>query len=382
MDQREDFVIQSFDPRINFRSLCRKFGISTKTGYKWKERFAALGRLGLYDRSKRPHRSSNQVLEDVVCDIIRLKTAHPNWGPKKIHNLYRRMYELRATPSLSTFNRIFEKAGLVIHKRRRKQSNPQRMQSATPVLSPNDLWTVDFKGFWYTTLKERCEPLTVRDAFSRYILSIKTLPSSRTEDVQDEFERLFKKHGLPKAIRSDNGPPFAHTRSLFGLSKLSVWWMSLGIKLDRIEPGKPYQNGAHERMHKDLKNELQNAIPGDIKAHQAAFDQWRDEFNHKRPHEALKMKTPASVYVNSDNTYDNNPVQIIYPFGFTARSVDNRGAISFFQNKVFISSAFSYRQVGLKRINSNSFEVWYDHLKLGLIDLSTFVFKPMNLTTV
>ena len=382
MDQRQDFVIQSFDPRANFKSLCRKFGISTKTGYKWKERFLALGTLGLHDQSKRPHRSGHQILEDAVCEIIRLKTAHMKWGPKKIRDLYSRMHEVEIIPSLSSFNRILEKSGLVIHKKRRKQSKAQRMQNPTPVLKPNDLWTVDFKGYWYTTLKERCEPLTVRDHFSRYILSLKTLPSSRTEDVQAEFERLFKAHGLPKAIRSDNGPPFAHTRSLFGLSKLSVWWLSLGIKLDRIEPGKPYQNGAHERMHKDLKNELQNKIPGDLKMHQAAFDIWREEYNRKRPHEALNMKTPASLYTNSEIPYDGNPVQIIYPFGFTARSVTDRGTITLFQNQVFISNAFAYHQVGLKRLNTDTFEVWYDNLKLGSIDLSTFEFKAMEITTI
>ena len=377
MDERRKFIIRALDPREEFRSLCREYGISTKTGYKWKERFLALGVEGLKDQSRRPKGSNQRLIEEVVCEIIKLKLSHRRWGPKKIQDMYGRMHESEVLPSLSTFNRVLAKAGLVDHRRRRKQTIRQGMPSKVEVEKPNDLWTVDFKGWWYTPSKQKCEPLTVRDQYSRYILSLRGVSNSKTEAIKAEFERLFKENGLPRAIRSDNGPPFASCRSMLNLTKLSVWWLSLGIRLDRIEPGKPYQNGAHERLHKDIKQELQGMIEGDLTAHQAAFDQWRDEFNTERPHEALGMQTPSNVYQKSEIGYDEAAVEIIYPYGYIQRLVNDRGLICLYQNKVFISNAFEGYHLGLKLEAKDTYGVWFDHLRIGQIDLTTFKFKAV-----
>ena len=234
---------------------------------------------------------------------------------------------------------------------------------------------MDFKGWWYTSKKEKCEPLTVRDEYSKYILALKYVKSSEIDIIKAEFEYLFKKYGLPKVIQSDNGTPFASAKSVLGLTNLSVWWLSLGIKLNRIFPGRPYQNGAHERLHKDIKNELQSKINGDIKSYQAAFDIWRDEFNTIRPHEALNMKIPVSLYKVSEIPFPEDKISIEYPDGFIIRQVNDRGCISYNNRKIFISNAFDEFQVGLKVCTNTTMEVWFDNLFLGIIDLISCTFK-------
>jgi transposase InsO family protein len=376
MDERINFVLKSFHPNINFTELCSDFCISTKTGYKWKDRFFKYGYPGLVDRPKTPYSHPKKIGEDIICELIRIKLTKLNWGPKKVRLVYIQNHPKGDLPSRSSVERILNKAGLVLHKRRRRQYKSERIQNGFIPKQPNDLWTVDFKGWWYTTKREKCEPLTVRDAVSKYILSIKILDKGDISCVRKEFEHIFTLYGLPRVIRSDNGPPFASGQSLLGLTKLSVWWMSLGIQLDRIDPGSPYQNGAHERMHLDMKNELEGKINGDLKLHQSIFNVWKDEFNRERPHEALGMETPAQVYIPSDRIFHGTNYEILYPSGYIPRKVNDRGFINYKGRRVFISIAFSGYYIGLQR-GKDIFIVWFSNFNLGEIDLKSFLFHSI-----
>jgi transposase InsO family protein len=248
MNQKTEFVLKAQQTE-NFRALCREYGISPKTGYKWMQRMLTHGLEGLNDESRRPRTSPEALAEEVVCRIVRLKERHRTWGPRKIRELYERQWG--GTPSESSFKRVLERAGMTEKKRVRKAGQSGRITSKPKAEAPNDVWTVDLKG-WWNDPQGRCEPLTVRDEFSRFVLEARSLPNARTEHVRNCFESLFERHGLPSVIRSDNGTPFASVQGLLGLTKLSAWWIALGIDLERGRPGCPQDNGAHERMHRDL----------------------------------------------------------------------------------------------------------------------------------
>ena len=289
MDQRIEFALKALRT-LNFRELCREYGISTKTGYKWRQRLLEHGWEGLNELSRRPHAHPQELGEAVVCAIVRLKQAHPHWGPRKIQALYARQHG-GAVPSESSFKRVLERAGLTVPRRVRRAVESGRLSNGVKAQQPNEVWTVDFKGWWKDREGLRVEPLTVRDEHSRMLLEMRVLENSRTESVRDCFERLFERHGLPGAIRSDNGSPFASVQGLLGLSRLSAWWLVLGIDLERSRPGCPQDNGAHERLHRDVRRELE---AGRIGRDQAAFDLWRDQYNTERPHEALGMRVPPA----------------------------------------------------------------------------------------
>ncbi|HPJ71153.1 MAG TPA: integrase core domain-containing protein [bacterium] len=371
VDERTEFVLKSMGRFPAFKELCAEYGISRKTGYKWKKRFLEEGSCGLHDRLRRPKSFPGQLGEETVCEMIRLKLLHIAWGPKKIRELYGRIHG--EAPSLSSFKRVLDKSGLVVHRVRRRRRSPQRLSQPIPAQAPNDIWTVDFKGWWRFGVEQRCEPLTIRDDFSRYILAIRAMESTSTEKTKVQFEKVFERYGLPKIIRSDNGAPFASSRSPLGLSKLSAWWIGLGIQLDRIAPGHPEQNGGHERMHRDIRLELQGLIEGDLGDHQEAFDVWRRTFNDERPHEALKMRVPADVYKRSPRRY-REVSRIEYPRGYVTRTVKPCGAICVNGRQIFISTALRGWNVGLKGETGNRMEVWFDYLRMGEIDLEAEAF--------
>lgn len=379
MDQRTEFVLQVFKSSDSFRSLCDDFGISTKTGYKWFNRFIEDGVHGLGDRSRRPHHHPHQLPEDVICNLVKLKLAHVSWGPKKIVQLYERQYG--SSPSLSSVHRVLNKVGLVVKRRRRMVNPSHRLVNTIESRSPNDVWTVDFKGWWFAQDGRKCEPLTVRDDFSRYVFTAVPLPKSCTENVRLEFERLFNTYGLPKVIRSDNGAPFACSRALFGLTRLSVWLSVLGIQLDRIRPACPYENGGHERMHKDIRFEVQAVAKGNLNHHAASLEIWRKDFNEKRPHEALNMKTPAEVYQKSTIKYNGTPDKIDYPENFIERKVNNAGYIVFNQQKFFLTTTLKGWTVGLKPKNTDQLDVHFANLNLGSINMETAAFAPYPIAT-
>jgi transposase InsO family protein len=377
MEQKFDFVLKSLEKDTNFTQLCLEYGISTKTGYKWKERFILEGFEGLKDKSTKPLTNPCHLSEEVICEIIRIKQTKNNWGPKKIRMVYIRNHKHEKIPSLSTVERVLKKSGFIESRKRRRKINPERLQNKFVPEKPNDIWTVDFKGWWYTSEQERCEPLTVRDEFSKYIFAITVLEKGDTSSVKQEFERLFKEFGLPKMIKSDNGPPFASTQGLLGLTRLSAWWLSLGIKLDRIDPGAPYQNGAHERMHLDMKKELENKISGSLKLHQSIFNEWRIEFNEERPHESLSMNTPSLIYYKSERLYDGITDWLVYPHGYISRKVNDRGVLNHKGRRIFITNALCGYNVGLKPKDRSILEVWFDCNLIGNIDLKTFMFRSI-----
>lgn len=289
-------------------------------------------------------------------------------GSRKIRELYTRQgHDI----SLSSVKRILDKAGLVEHRRSRRSKDCGRIENRIVAGSPNHLWTVDFKGWWYSVDKRRIEPLTVRDAYSRYILCADILPDSRSDTVRERFTRLFELYGLPEAIRSDNGSPFACTRSPLGLSRLSAWWVGLGIALDRSRPGHPQDNGGHERMHRDMACEIEGCIDGDTSAHQAAVETWRHQFNHERPHEALRMRVPADLYIRSQKRYMPDTFELSYPQEYIRRKVNSNGAITIMEARIYISASLGGWDVGLKVTEDGGYSVWFGHLCLGRIDIET-----------
>jgi len=366
MDQRIEFVTKA-QRTDNFRGLCAEYGVSTKTGYKWWRRFVLYGTTGMAEESRRPHRHAEQLSEEVICRIIRLKHAHRHWGARKLRELYRREHGEAA--SESSFKRILERAGLTEPRRRRVRAESSgRLWSERRAQGPNEVWTVDFKGWWYDPQGVRCEPLTVRDEYSRYVLEVRRMADARGASVRACFEQLFQRYGLPGAIRSDNGTPFAQVRALLGLSRLSAWWVALGIDLERGRPGCPQDNGSHERLHRDIGTELQPHT-----TEQAALDLWREEFNQERPHEALGMKCPAEVYQKSARQYEGTPEDLDYP-GWDTRRVTRPGTIVWRGLAFFISTSLAGWSVGLKPVDHGRYELRFGRLLLGWLDTETHSF--------
>jgi putative transposase len=365
MEQRMEFAFKAMRT-LNFRALCQEYGISTKTGYKWRERFLRKGWAGMEEESRRPKGHSKQLPEEEVCEIVRLKLAHLSWGPRKIGELYLRRHGEVA--SESTFKRVLERAGLTQKRRRRRATEAGSLRSARRGREPNEVWTVDFKG-WWRSWGRRCEPLTVRDEHSRYVLELRVMDNAQAETVRQSFERLFERAGLPQAIRSDNGSPFASVHGLFGLSRLSAWWVALGIDLERGRPGHPQDNGAHERMHRDISREIEAL--GEVD--QETMNMWRQSFNYERPHEALGMRCPGELYCTSERKYQGTPEDLDYP-QMCSRSVSAQGMIKIDNQPLFLSKALAGWSVGLKPIAEELMEVWFGRLLLGQVDLTTSSF--------
>jgi putative transposase len=366
---RREFVTKALMKGASFSALCREHGISRKTGYKWRQRALADGLSRLAEHSRRPKASPRQLDEVTVCTLIRFKLRHPAWGPKKIRQLYARQFQ--PVPSLSSCQRVLTKAGLVLARRRRTKPVIGRISLGAVARAPNEVWTVDFKGWWRTADGQRCEPLTVRDAFSRYVLAARTLVQANTAGVRAEFERLFQTYGLPQVIKSDNGAPFATTTAPLGLSRLSAWWLALGIELDRSRPAHPQDNGAHERLHRDIAVELSRHVQSDLTAQQAALDLWRQEFNQERPHEALGGRCPVEFYRPSPRRLPAGPVLLDYGPGFYPRKINPHGTLKWQNHCFLVSTALAGWHVGLRYLNHDCLEVWFNHLLLGQLELSS-----------
>lgn len=377
MDQRTEFVLRVIKGSESFGAVCREYGISRKTGYKWKDRFLLEGLSGIGDESRRPKTSPTGLSETMVCQIVKLKQAHPGWGARKLRAVLGRTCSPSDLPSESSFKRVLDKAGLVEHRRRRPVSEQGRLTTAVKSERPNQLWTIDFKGWWYTRNRRRFEPLTIRDGYSRYVLCAQALDNACTETVRAAMERVFETHGLPEVIRSDNGSPFAARRSPLGLSRLSAWWLTLGIDLDRIEPGRPDQNGGHERMHRDLAAEVESRAEEDPAAQQGALDVWRQTFNEERPHEALGMRVPGELYESSPRKFAAGPVELVYPATHQVRKVMRLGHVNFAHRQISISAALGGCDVGLEPLSAERYAVWFCRLRLGELDLSTDKFQAV-----
>ncbi len=375
MDERMRFVIRLNDGE-SMASLCREFGISRKTGYKILERYQQCGVEGLSDRTRRPFRYANQLPAPVEAAIVAAKKEKPHWGARKIRErLLRRLPHAVKVPACSTIHAVLDRHGLVTHAAR---SRPRAQ--GTPLsqgLHPNDLWSADFKGEFQLGDKRYCYPLTVTDHASRYLLLCEALESTREELAFRAFERLFSERGLPRAIRSDNGVPFASPHGLFQLSKLSVWWLRLGISIERIQPGHPQQNGRHERMHLTLKKEATRPAGANFLQQQAKFDAFVEEFNGERPHEALAMRCPAELYTASPRRYTGIP-EPNYPFHDRTVIVTSCGRLCLPRKKINLSVTLAGQAVGIKEVDHGIWLVSFMDYDLGYIDLEEKTLQPLE----
>lgn len=367
MSQKLEFVERAMKQGARMTVLCREYGISRETGYKWLERFKREGPDGLEERSRRPRVSPVATAEDVVAEILALRERYPRRGPKKL------VPQLRAklgdaTPSVATVSRVLKRFGMVRRKSRfgRIVSISDRKPDVRAA-APNELWTVDFKGWWCSTDGERCEPLTVRDAFSRFVLAVRVMASTSMPEVRRVFEALFKKHGIPAAIQVDNGVPFINTQARGGLTQLSAWWLSLGIRVVRSRPGCPQDNGGHERMHRDMKADLQAYPAGSRIAEQRACDRWRLEFNRVRPHEALGGKTPGDLYRPSNRRAAKT--KFLYPPDWIVRTVREHGAIHVGGIQLNAGVALSRQRVALEPLAGTRYRMWFRDVDLGPVDV-------------
>ncbi len=371
VNQRKEFAMRAIETS-NFRELCQEYGISTKTGYKWRQRFLEHGFAGMNELSRRPNSHADELKEGVVCEIVKLRQAHPSWGARKLRKVYERTHA--EVPSESSFKRVLDRAGLIEPRALRARGESGRLFTGRRAQSPNEVWTVDFKGWWWVANGCRCEPLTLRDEFSRYVLEVRAVSDARTETIRSCFERIFERNGLPQAIRSDNGSPFAHTAALLGLTRLSAWWVALGIDLERGRKGCPQDNGAHERLHLDIQRELRGRQMPDP---QGSFDEWRRTFNHERPHEAIGMKCPAEVYENSSRKYQGSPQDLCYETP-EVRRVNKVGKIGWRGQPIFITTALAGWSVGLAPSGAGHWEVWFGRLLLGHLEEHTGAFRRID----
>ncbi len=375
MDDRVRFVARRLEGE-QMSLLCREFGISRKTGYKIFDRYKEHGLVVLSDRSRWPVRYANQLPPQVEAAIVTLKQEKPHWGARKIRELLvRRLAGDVRVPARSTIHAVLDRQGLV--KRRGKRRQRASGTPLSPGTAPNDLWCADYKGEFQLGNKAYCYPLTVTDHASRYLLLCEALESTREELAFTAFERLFKERGLPSAIRSDNGVPFASPNALFNLSKLAVWWLRLGIQIERIKPGKPQQNGRHERMHLTLKQETTRPPGMNSLQQQARFDDFIREFNTERPHQALDMKCPAELYAPSPRPYQGLP-EISYPFHDRGVVVTACGRLCLHRKKINISTVLAGQTLGIKEVDEGIWLVSFMHYDLGYIDLEQKTLQPID----
>lgn len=375
VEERLRFVARLLEGEA-MTTVCREFGISRKTGYKIFERYREHGLEALSDRSRRPVRYANQLPTQIESLIVTAKRDKPHWGARKLRELLlRRLPGEVRVPAKSTIHAVLHRHGLV-----RVPGRPRHRATGTPLsagAAPNDLWSADFKGEFKLGNGRYCYPLTVTDHASRFLLLCEALESTREDTAVTAFEQLFRERGLPQAIRSDNGVPFASPNGLFNLSRLAVWWLRLGIAIERITPGHPQQNGRHERMHLTLKTEATRPPGMNSLQQQARFDAFQQEFNAERPHEALAMKCPAELYGASPRPYAGLP-DIAYPLHDRDVVVTACGRICMHRKKINISTVLAGQRLGIKEVDEGIWIVSFMSYDLGFIDLEQKTLQPLD----
>jgi transposase InsO family protein len=362
-DQRVQFIVEALYGESSLADLCRSFAISRKTGYKWLARYEQEGPMGLIDRSRAPHHHPHALDPDIAARLLALRKKHPTWGARKLLAWLEASEPELSLPAVSTVNALLKRMNLV-HPRRFRHRVPPMTAPFGSCAAPNDTWCVDFKGWFRVGDGSRCDPLTISDAFSRFLLCCQAVPGTSAAHVRPIFEAAFKEYGLPNAIRSDNGPPFA-TRGAGGLSALSVWWILLGIVPERIDPGSPEQNGRHERMHLTLKTETAQPPRHSLRAQQGAFDRFRKIFNHERPHEALGQRPPATAYEPSLRRMPSHLPEMTYPGHFEVRHANRTGCIKWNGRHVYIGECLARQHVGLEQIGDTTWLVRFGPIELG-----------------
>lgn len=371
MDQRVQFIADSQHALYDMTTLCARYGISRKTGYKWLARYAAAeGPRGLHDRSHVPHHCPHRIDDVVAALLLEARRGHPSWGPAKlVQYLAPRHAEITLWPAVSTVADLLQRHGLVTRRRHRRPITPPGVVPIT-TSAPNDLWTADFKGQFRTRNGIYCFPLTIADQHTRYLLGVQALLNTRGDGARRVFERTFREYGLPHAIRTDNGGPFANT-GLHGLTQLNVWWLRLGIQHQRIHPASPQENGAHERMHRTLKAATTHPPAANLDAQQCVFRRFQHEYNEERPHAALGGDPPGARYVRSRREYPSTLPTLDYPGHFLVKRVTNAGTIRFKDRLLFLANALKQHHVGLDETADGVWSLYLGPVLLGRIDERT-----------
>jgi transposase InsO family protein len=373
MDQRVAFIADWLRDDGTMTELAERYEISRKTAYKWVNRYAADPASGLVERSRAPHAHGRAMGAALQAVVIELRHRHPRWGPKKLRAVLCERQPTQVWPAVSTMGDLLRREGLSAPRRRTRYVVP-RTQPLAAAQTPNDVWAADFKGWFRTADGTRCDPLTMTDACSRFVLCCRIVaPTGR--GVRPWFERTFRTYGLPRAMRTDNGPPFA-TTGAGQLSHLAVWWLKLGIQLDRIDRGHPEQNGRHERFHLTLQQETTNPAAATPPHQQRRFDRMREEFNTERPHEALAQQPPARVYVSSPRPYPTRLEEASYDATHQVRRVNHTGQIKWQGERVFVSEAVRGEMIGLAESERGDWIVRFMDVDLGRIDRHTHRFTP------
>lgn len=367
--ERARFVLEAELSDLSFSELCRRHGISRPTGRKWLQRYRREGLAGLSNRSRRPHGCPHSTPQPVVDRILEIRRRR-GWGARKIRRVLANDQTNDVVPTVDTIHRILVRSGCVEpRKPRRRRTHPG---PPLPIPEePNATWTADFKGEFRTQDGHLCFPLTVQDGYTRFLLDCRAMLRLDLEATMRRFRHLFRTFGLPRRIRTDGGHPFAST-AISGLSQLSVWWIELGIVPERIDPGKPHQNGRHERMHRTLKARTANPPLANLRAQQARFNSFRRVFNHERPHEALAMQTPSELYRPSDLPFIERLAPLDYPGHFELRLVSQDATIRWKTRKVFVSTLLARRYVGLEQIAEDVWSVYFGPVHLGWLDETDF----------
>jgi len=369
MDERIKFIDMLLTSGRTMTEACELFNVSRKTGHKWYGRFLEEGKSGLKDRSRATLSHPNETDSRVKELLLSARRHHPTWGARKLLAYLSPRHPATRFPSASVAHDLFHRHGLV-KPRRRNRRTPTYDYPFIDCAAPNAVWSADFKGQFKVGDGNLCYPLTLTDNFSRYIICCRGLDSVKGSGATPWFKRAFREYGLPLAIRTDNGAPFAST-GLGGLSRLSVWWIKLGIYPERIEPGCPEQNGRHERMHKTLKAETAKPPSPGMRSQQKSFDKFQAEFNNERPHEALGQRTPSSVYKSSTRSYPSRSPEVEYPSGFVVRMVRHSGEIKWRGKLVWASEMLTGEPVGLYQVDNDRWTVYFGMVKLGELDERT-----------
>jgi len=372
MDERLRFVRDALSDRFTMSELCARYGVSRRIGYKWIARYDAEGRRGLQDRSRAPHHCPHRIAATIAELLVVERTAHPFWGARKLLKvLSKRHARIRAWPAPSTVADLLARRGLVQRRRRRRAPvHPGVVRPDTA--APNDLWTADFKGQFRTGNGEYCYPLTIADQHTRFLLTCRGLLSTQTIVARPVFERTFRACGLPIAIRTDNGVPFA-TQAIHGLSHLNVWWMRLGIVHQRIRPGCPQENGAHERMHRTLKRQAIKPVRASCVAQQRNFDAFQQEYNTERPHERLNQETPASQYWPSPRPYPERLPPLEYPGHFLVKKITTGGTFRFRDRLLYLASPLVDQHVGLEETDDGIWSIYFNTTLLATFDEHDYI---------